>query len=103
LIALSLLLAGCSRRARIAGTWHDQSGRFSFAFNSDGSFISGEESNRYAGTWQINGPMLTMRLTNATGPNPGGKVGDRVQFRIISVDSHVLSLKIGGQTNVFSR
>jgi hypothetical protein len=100
-IALSLLLTACSRRAQIVGTWHKQSGAVAFVFNSDGSFSSGE-SNHYAGTWQISDKILTMTLTNATGPHPNGKVGDTVQYKV-RVDSHVLSFMAGGQTVSFSR
>jgi hypothetical protein len=102
-IALSLLLTACSRRARIVGTWHDQSGTFAMVFNSDGSFTSGEEPNHNAGTWQLSGKILTMTLTNSTGPHPDRDIGETVHCRIIHIDSHVLSYKVGGQTTSLSR
>lgn len=103
LIALSLLLTSCSRRSRVVGTWHDSSGAVAVVFNPDGSYTSGDNDTRYTGIWRINGQMLVMTLTNVTGPHPYGKVGDTVRFRIIRVDSHVLSTKIDGQTNSLNR
>jgi len=103
LILFSLLLTACSRRARITGTWHDKPGTFAFVFNPDGSFSSGADTNQSTGTWRIDGEMLTLTLTNANYPSPGGKVGDTVQFRIIRVDSHNLVLRLGGQTASYSR
>ena len=102
-IALSLLLTACSRQAQIVGTWHEKSGTGEVVFSPDGSFTAGGDTNHVAGTWQISGEMLTMTITNSTGPHPVGKVGPTVQGRIIRVDSHLLTYTSGGQTYSFSR
>lgn len=101
-IALCLLLTACSRRSRIMGTWHDtSSGAVAVDFKHDGSFTIGGNETNNIGIWRISGQTLVMTFTNATGQD--GKVGDTARFRIIRLDSHLLSLKIGGQTNSLSR
>lgn len=98
MLALNVVLTSCSRRARVVGTWQMKSGGLVMVFNSNGSFSSGGGVNHYTGTWQINGAILTLTLTNSTGPHPDGQIGETVHCKIIHVDSHRLSYMVGGQT-----
>ena len=111
-IALCLLLTACSRRDAkishdIAGTWQPSSG-FSEEFNPNGSFLastrdSGGTANVYAGTWVVDNGFLIEVLTNVSGPNPHGRVGDTVRHKIISADAHHMTRELGGHTNTMSR
>jgi hypothetical protein len=87
--------------SQIAGIWTSEG--LTITFNSDGSFTVGGDTKHDAGTWQISGKMLTMTITNSTGPHPVGKAGPTVQGRIVRVDSHLLTYISGGQTCSFSR
>ena len=112
LITLSLLLTACSRRDAtlshdIMGVWQPDSD-YSEQFNPNGSFStttrdSGGTTNVYAGTWMIQNGILTEVLTNVSGHNPHGRVGDTVRLKIISADAHHLTCEVSGHTNTFSR
>jgi hypothetical protein len=109
-IALTLLLAGCSRRDaklshQIAGAW--QVGPARYSFSSDGSFSTADSrgtngTSVYSGTWQIQDGLLTMVLTNTSGPK-AGIVGTTMRFQIVSVDAHHITYNMGGHTATMNR
>ena len=112
-ISFCLLLTGCSRRDEklshdiTGGVWRPDSG-FSEQFNPNGSFLtatrdSGGTTSVYAGTWVIRNGFLTEVLTNESGPNPHGRVGDTVSLKIISADAHHMTCEVGGHTTTMSR
>jgi len=109
-IALTLLLTGCSRRDaklshQIAGSW--QGGPARWSFNSDGSFSTGDSrgtngTSIYGGTWQIQNGILTMVLTNTSGPK-AGIVGTKMTLKIVSVDAHHITYDVRGHTTTMNR
>ena len=108
--ALTLLLMGCSRDAKlsreITGTWQVDSS-MTEEFKSGGSFLFSQwhsnQTNNFSGEWQIKNGLLILTLTNATGPRTDGDVGDTVRFKIIHVDAHHLTCVMGRQTNTMNR
>ncbi|HUA67095.1 MAG TPA: hypothetical protein VMA13_00990 [Candidatus Saccharimonadales bacterium] len=85
------------------GAWHNTSSAETIVFNRDGSYAVDDQGTHYMGTWQINGRILTLTVTNVTGPHGYGKAGGTSGVPIVHLDSHLLSLRIYGQTNSFSR
>jgi hypothetical protein len=122
ILALSLLLMGCSRDARltkeIPGVWKQEviSSQSSDAFAStttisrDATFsyvrLWNERpiTNTFAGTWKIRDGVMFMTLTNRSGPNPNIPAGVApMQSRIIHLDDHQMVEEIDGTTNILSR
>jgi hypothetical protein len=120
-LALSLLLSGCSRDAKLSkkilGTWkHDGTntqGTGTFTSTTtiapDGTFsylrIWNERplTNTFAGTWQIREGFMFMPLTNRSGPNPQVPPGAIIKNRIIRLDDHEFVCETDGITNISSR
>jgi hypothetical protein len=102
-IALIILLTACSRSDEklsheVAGVW--KIGTVHWNFNSDGSFSNWTSdsggTNAFRGTWQIQDSVLTMVLTNESGPKADGRLGAAMRLQIVSVDAHHIKFKSGG-------
>ena len=121
-LALSFLLLGCSRDAKltqkIPGVWkHDGTstgGTDTFTstmtISPDGTFsyfrVWNEKplTNTFAGTWKIRGGVIFMTLTNRSGPNPNIPAGVApMQSRIVRLDDHQMVEEMDGITNISSR
>jgi hypothetical protein len=120
-LALSFLLMGCNRDAKltkeIPGTWkHDGvstgSSQDTYAstmtISRDGTFsyfrLWNEKplTNTYAGTWQVKGGFMLLTLTNRSGPHPLPR-NAVIKSKIIRLDDHEFVDEADGITNISSR
>ena len=107
-----LLLAGCSRDARlqeqVVGTWA-RGEAFEMTIAADGSFssvlVSPPKRVTFQGTWRIENGDLVSTLTNciAEGITNVEAVGSIEHYRILSVDGDSLVYTLEGQEVSLSR
>jgi hypothetical protein len=122
ILALSLLLAGCSRHdaeltQKIPGNWkHGGTSTRDASTYSSSTIISPDGTFSYtrrwndkplvytmAGTWKIKHGFMLMTATNRSDESMGGKLGKISKWRIISLDDHQIVYEGIGVTNLLSR
>lgn len=111
-MALSLLLVGCSRDARlrkeVTGDWAGGS-NFKMTLFRDGSFVSEwiapDKSLTYLGTWKIQDGSITTTITNyiTDGYSNFKHVGSVDHFTIVRADATRLVYSNDNRIISFSR
>jgi hypothetical protein len=122
ILALGLLLAGCSQRdaeltKNVQGSWKHEgtSARDASTYSSsttispDGTFSYTRQRNEkpltysMAGTWKIRDGFMLMTITNRSDQDIGGKLGEISKWRIIRLDEHQIVYEVLGVTNILDR
>lgn len=120
ILALSLLLTGCGRDARLAkeipGAWKhegkDAKGNtcaITMTISPNHTFsyyrVWNERplTNTFSGTWQIRDGFLLLTLTNRSGPNPSVSHGTIIKSKIAHLNDGELVEETDGKTIIESR
>ena len=106
-IALSLVLFGCSRRdaqlrKEVLGNWKADS--ISCAFDADGSFtqtFASHTNQPTQGTWIINDGAIVVTITNSSQVMSGIK--DRLEIARVGDGQLVIIDTVNGHTNLLVR
>ena len=87
----------------VVGTWIESGAtRGGITILSDGRFSSEWSATTYQGTWRIEGRMLVMTITNASGTNHP-PVGSIQYGGIEEVSTYHLTIELDGRTTNLER
>lgn len=105
-LALSLLLAGCSKppsdahiRRHIVGTWSPTSSHTVTIF-PNGSLKVLHPDATLEGTWTVDDGFVTETITNITGSLPGVIVGQTARYEVLRINEFELRCRYPDRTGL---